>query len=507
MSTPTTGDGESVVIYARMSEDDLALGQGVDRQTEAGREMAVNRGWRVVAVEVDNDISALNGATRPGYEAVVQHVKEGKVSRIICWQTSRLFRNRVERAEGIRDFSKARIVINAVKGPEFDLTTAYGRGQFGLLGEFDTMESGVKGERVYAANLQRVAKGLPSGNLGYGWRRTPTGAYVVHEPEAAVVREITDRLLTGESLRAVTDDLNRRGEPSPDLAWWRSTSEERRQARIRKGGRVPTGTWGKTSVKKLAVRYSNVSLRVHHRGRDDEQIVDGAWPSLVDKGKWERVRALLSATDRRTNGVTMAKRPITRPGSREHLLTWGVGECGVCGGYLRVAWKGNHRYGTRQRLYLCEAKGCVGRNEARVDELVETLVIARLSQPDALSWAAPDDSAEREAAERVESIRRQIGETEEGMAAGDIPIKSGGRILTTLEASLGAAEAEFRRAAVAGSRDALAAAAGPRAGAWWALASVSQRRAVVEALLVRVIINPVPRGPGFRPEFIDVEWR
>ena len=106
-----------------------------------------------MAERSDNDISATKGARRPGYAALLEDVRTARVDRVVVFHTSRLWRNRRERAEGIELFAKHRVSIVAAKGPSFDLSTGYGRGLAGLLGEFDTMESEVKGERV-----QRAAK-------------------------------------------------------------------------------------------------------------------------------------------------------------------------------------------------------------------------------------------------------------------------------------------------------------------------------------------------------------
>lgn len=339
-----------VAVYARISEDSSGEAAGVERQLHDARELAALRGWSVVDEFHDNDVSALTGRNRPGYEALRARVARGGVDHILVWQTSRLWRNRAERARDIEALASARVGVIAVKGPSLDLSTAYGRGMAGLLGEFDTMESEVKSERVSAAAAQRARDGRPNGDLGYGWRKSADGSYEVEEAEAAVVREIVERLAARETVRAVTADLNARGVPAPKIT-----------------------TWGKTSVRKLALRESNVSIRVHHRGRRDESRTEGTWPPLVDRKKWEAMREVLTEPSRRTN------QSVVRPGARRHLLTWGVGECGVCGGKLRVSLKGNQRWGTKQYLYLCEENGCTGRNQARVDELVRLVVIERLS--------------------------------------------------------------------------------------------------------------------------------
>ena len=217
-------------LYGRISEDTTGEALGIARQIEAGRELAITRGWCIVGESIDNDISALRGAYRPGYEEVPRIVREGQVDYVVCWQTSRLLRNRRERADAIELFGRQRVGIIAVKGISFDLTTAYGRGQAGLMGEFDTMESEVKAERVAAAAAQRAHDGRPSGDLGCGWIVEGTGSsatYRVDQHQAGVVREIIDRLLSGETLRSITQSLNDRAEPAPKIPTWGKTSVKR----------------------------------------------------------------------------------------------------------------------------------------------------------------------------------------------------------------------------------------------------------------------------------------
>lgn len=49
----------------------------------------------------------------------------------------------------------------ANQGPSLDMSTAYGRGMAGLLGESDTMESEVKAERQQLAAFHRAQNGQP----------------------------------------------------------------------------------------------------------------------------------------------------------------------------------------------------------------------------------------------------------------------------------------------------------------------------------------------------------
>ena len=76
------------------------------------------------------------------------------------------------------------------------------------MGEFDTWESEIKSERIQAAAERRAHEGRTNGAVLYGWTRhhelSPSGKVIgwkdVVDPEqAAIVREITDRVLAGDT--------------------------------------------------------------------------------------------------------------------------------------------------------------------------------------------------------------------------------------------------------------------------------------------------------------------
>ncbi|MBG6095951.1 recombinase family protein [Nocardioides luteus] len=495
-----------VVLYARISEDVSGDGLKVADQLERCRKHAADRGWDVVAEKTDNDITALKGDDRPGYAEVLRLVRLRKVDHVVVWQTSRLLRNRRERAEAIELFGRQRVGIIAVKGVSFDLSTAYGRGQAGIMGEFDTMESEVKSERILAAATERAEAGRPAGYLGYGWVQHGKGrdATYVEDPEQAnIIREIVDRLLAGDTLLAITEDLNSRDVPSPEASMWTRLTTEEQERRLRNGRKPPSKAWGKTSVKKLAIRQSNVAIRVHHRGKKDEAEFDGSWPPLVDKSKHDRVTALLADPKRRVNGLS--KDGPIRPGARRHLLSWGIGECGVCGDRLRVAPK-QGRYGKRHILYTCDSKGCVGRNEESVDLLVRAVVLDRLSRPDAFDWLRRDDDEVRVLTERAASLRQRLDDAAEDYADGLIDREQMRRITARLQPELEHAEDERRQASTAVGVDVLQPLAEDGAEDRWDAMGITERRAVLETLGLRVRVNRQRRGPGFDPNSIEFIW-
>lgn len=475
-----TNSSDTAAVYARISEDDLGTEAGVRRQLQDGRALAEARGWTVVAEYTDNDVSAYNGAARAGYRALMDDAAAGKFARIVCYHTSRLWRSRTERAEAIGQLAEARVSVVAVKGPDLDLASAYGRGMAGLLGEFDTMESEVKGERVARAALQRAQEGRAAGQVAYGWRRVyerdergqvTAWRDVIDERAARVVREIVDRLLAGEPIRAVADDLNARGVPTPR-------------------GRGP---WHHSTVRKLALRPANVADRVHH----GEVIGPAAWPPIIDRDKHDRLLAMLTDPSRATS----------RSGARRHLLTFGIGECGPCGAVLRhvVKRRGDRDYA----LYACDGKGCVGRSVERVDDLVGQVVAKRLSRPDAADVFGPDEQAATEAAAEAEALRARLDLAADQYADGKIDARQLERITGKLRPQLEAAERQAREARGRARLDVvddLVGADEATVAALWNALDVHRKRAVLEVLGLRVRIMPTRQGPGFVPDDVRIEW-
>lgn len=222
-------------------------------------------------------------------------------------------------------FKRAQVRVVAVSGPELDMSTAYGRGMADVLGSFDKMESDVKSERVAAAALQRAEMGNPNGAVPYGWTRVVetdergrrTGARDVLDPdEMPVVKEICERLLAGESLHSVTAWLNDAGILPPGADF-----EFKKKAR---GLDNPDGTrWGKTTVKKLALRAQNCGMRYYHQGRPDERLLPMKAEPIISRDQWESLNSLLRSPERSRNN----------DGARKYLLSHtAVGRCGVCGG-------------------------------------------------------------------------------------------------------------------------------------------------------------------------------
>lgn len=484
-----------VGIYCRISEDPRKKEEGVARQEKDGRALAALRGWDVHEVYVDNDISALKGATRPAYDRLLLAVARGEVTHVIAYGLSRLWRNRRERAEAIELFGRHRVSVTLVKGGELDLSSAAGRAVAGLMGEMDTMESEIKGERVARAALDRAEQGRAHAHVAYGWHRVyhrdASGAVLAwHDEEdpaqAKIVREIVERLLDHESIKAITTDLNERGVTPPRAALRALNGAEA-------GTPYTPQVWRPSTVRKIALRDANVAIV--SRGR--QRFGDAAWPAIVDRDKHEQVVALLTDPSRATSNS----------GARRHLLTYGIGQCGLCGGVLRAkVYSGTARRARGGAAYVCDAKGCTSRRQEDVDRLVEKTVVRRLARPDAAELLARDDTSAREARERAATLRARLAQTQDDYDADLITRDQYLRSTQRHRAALAEAEQEATRAVRGVAPELVARLAGPQAEAEWQALDTGQRRALLEAMGVVVKILPTKPGPGFRPESVVVAF-
>jgi site-specific DNA recombinase len=340
--------------YLRISEDRDDDERGITRQRKDTGTLAASRNLTVVEEYADNDLSATSGAPRPRYSDMMAAARRGEFSVIIVFQLSRLWRNRIERAEGIETLRRAGVSVICVKGPDMDLSTAYGRAFAGLVGEFDTMEAEVKGERTVPAQRQAAEAGLHLGGARpFGWDLIPDPARkgkpsehrpvlpVVNESEAEELRRLTAAVLAGDSLNSLARDLNDRGIPTTRGKPWTATSLRVTLTRPRNYG---------------AVEYQG-------------EIIPGAsWPPLVAETDVRKVRRLLDNPDRRTS-----------TGNRVTHLMSGLALCGVAGCTLRVkSGSVKSRNGNRRRLYKCPAEHLY-RAIDPVDIVVEGALIAKIT--------------------------------------------------------------------------------------------------------------------------------
>lgn len=221
----------------------------------------------MTAVYSDDDISATTGKVRPSFEALLDAEPEA----IIAWHQDRLLRltRDLERVIALN------VPVYTVTAGTLDLTTPAGRAVARTVAAWSQYEGEQKATRQVAANVQRAAKGIHQGRVGYGYRRDGT-AMALHPGEASTIRSAVRRVLDGESLRAICKDLDAQQTPTPG-----------------RGER-----WNSTTLKQLLLRPSLAGLTVH-RGQVVGRAPEDS-PRVIDEDIHQRIKAVLTDPSRRT---------------------------------------------------------------------------------------------------------------------------------------------------------------------------------------------------------------
>ena len=474
---PTSADTIRAATYARMSlaerkaaEDGSTIidAHGVLNQGTITEEHAAAKGWPVVARYSDNDVKASNGKDDSAdYWRMMAAAARGEFDVIVVFQTSRLWRNRRERAEGIDLLRKACVSVAAVKGVSFDLSTAQGRGQAGILGEVDTMETEIKAERQQLANYMAVRGGkrLRSSQRPFGYEDD----HITERPaEADAIRWAADSLLAGGSVMSVQREWRRRG--------------------------LVTAQTGRPFTRQsitTILRNPRLAGLAVYRGEIIPGVT-GEQAAILDEPAWRAVAALLAD-------------PARKPPRGVRSLLGGLAVC-ACGNIVNATV--NHR---RDRVYNCQYSTRAGRpgphvavRAEAVEEYVERVVLAVLSSDELADLVSPPPHVDT-AGLRAEAA--VIRENLDQMAA-DAAVHGYSRSMLAAAAQRGNARlaeiaAELAEAAGAGALAPFA--RGQAAEQVWAGLDLSRRREVIRALGT-VTLLPAGRGArGFDARKVRIE--
>ncbi|WP_416976467.1 recombinase family protein [Streptomyces sp. T028] len=205
-------------IYVRLSRETDET-TSPERQRAACEALCEARGWNVIVVEEDIDVSSFSrGLDRPGLQRILTRLAELDV--IVFFKIDRLARSTVDFAEIMRLAEHQSVALASATEP-LDLTSSMGRAMAKVIAVFAELESDTIGMRVSSAHehLRREGR-YTGGRVPYGYLvvSNPNGAgkvLAVNEVEAKTIKRIVERVLAKDSLMQIINDLNKEGAPSP----------------------------------------------------------------------------------------------------------------------------------------------------------------------------------------------------------------------------------------------------------------------------------------------------
>lgn len=448
-------------IYCRISQDRDGEALGVGRQETDCRALCERLGWDVGDLYIDNDLSAYNGKTRPGYHRLLTDLESGAVEALACWDPDRLHRSPLELEHFIGIVERQGAQIAMVMAGGYDLQTANGKMVARMLGAAARHESEHKAERQRRklADLAAAGKAHGGGSRPFGYVGF---AGPLDESEAELVREAARRLLAGDGVRRIVVDWNNRGIGTSTGKHWTMTSLKR----VLRSGRV-------------------AGLREYH----GEVVAIAEWPAILDRDTWEQICALLNDPARRRGGYL----------ARKYLLT-GFIRCGKCGGPMYARPRPPNL-----PAYSCVNEWCTRIAAGAVEDLVSAKLRARIASEDfARLQAERAAPGEEDLAGQILACEAQLEEWARDKVDG---LVTRGQFLAATQRLDARLTALRRRFGVLAARSPVA----PYAGVWmsdaqWVALGLDRQRAMLAELVERVAIRPVGKIGRFDESRVRVHW-
>jgi site-specific DNA recombinase len=466
MKTAASAPVLPAAIYARISRDKEGAGLGVERQEADCRALAERLGWEVVAVYVDNDMSASSGKPRPQYQAMLDAVRAGQVRAVLAWHPDRLHRRMVELETFIHLLDSRGVEVRTVTAGDLDLSSATGRMNARIIGAVAQKEAEQTRDRVKRAKDQMAIDGKFRGGMRpYGYE---ADGVTVREDEAAVIRTTTTAVLAGRSLAAVARDMN-------EANLTTSTGK----------------AWTYARLRDVLVRPRNAGLLGQGRHDRGEAVIVGAavWPAIVDEDTWRAVYTLLNDAARRK-----------QDGNGTRWLGSGIYVCGLCGSPMRVAPYGGTaaRPHDRRHLYRCVVSAHLTISQRVTDDFVRAAVTEMVRDPRVVATMSEPDPALDEFRGRRTALDASLVRFQTDYEDGHLTATEFRKAKDRAEAELAEVEARIVASVQRSTSSPIVGAFDP--GRAFLDAPLDVQRAVLRTVLT-VEVAPTPRrGMAWTPE-------
>jgi site-specific DNA recombinase len=459
-------------VYTRLSrlKDEPELTRlAFERMDEDTLKLAADRGWEVVKTYSDPGISAADDVVRAEFEQALADLADGTIEVLVIPKFDRMTRGlgtwlRIERV--LLD-SGGKIV--SVADGDLDPSTPAGKFMLRQRAQMAEYELDMIRQRVTRWHKQRAYHGRPlvSGRRPFGYATKDRSQ--VDPAEAEVIRDAAEDLLRGKSLRSVVATVNT------------ITT-------------APNGKpWHVMNFRAMLLSPGIAGLRYYHGA----EVAVGRWDPILDRVTWQQLHARLTAN--RANGAK-GGRPA------EHLLS-GLVRCGRCRHPMHSA----HHLDRRQ--YACRKRpgqpncGRMAISAEPVELLVAERVLDRLAgKPLGRAFSMVGDTAADVAAAELVDAETDRDGIEQMRASGAISDAAFLRMHGPAEARVEAAHWALARVT---GRSVLADL--PRGAealrAWWdsPTRTTDERRAVIQAVLLEVVIRPSgPRMSRFDPQRVHI---
>jgi site-specific DNA recombinase len=209
-----------VGIYARVSTDAQEARGTIGSQLQVLRARVESEGDELAAEFIDDGFSGAR-LDRPGLDALRDAAEAGSIEAIWCLSPDRLARSFAYQMLILDECSRLGVAVHFTDSPPID-SDPEARLLVQVQGVIAEYEKAKFAERDRRGKLYRARAGeVLSRKVPYGYRRVPRGPdgpphLIVHEEEAAIVRQIFAQFLAGDGVRRIAVQLAAEHISSPD---------------------------------------------------------------------------------------------------------------------------------------------------------------------------------------------------------------------------------------------------------------------------------------------------
>ena len=302
----------NVALYVRVSTVDQYMeGYSIGEQTERLTKFAESQGWTVYKVYTDGGFTGTN-LRRPALQEMISDIK--LIDKVVVYKLDRLSRSQRDTLTLIEDVFIPNNTDLVSMNESFDTSTAFGRFMIGILSTFAQLEKSQISERMTMGKDARAKEGKWHGGTpptGYTYEN---GELILNESLAVQIREIFQRYIKGEPLRAIERDFEERG-----LTWSPKTMR-------------------RVLANKVYCGYIKYK----------DEWIKGTHKAVIDEDTYQRasMRLKLSHAEFEKTGIQVGKNTT---------LLGGLIFCGQCGARYGKARSGSKRYGLHD-VYKCYSR-------------------------------------------------------------------------------------------------------------------------------------------------------
>ena len=291
----------TAILYERLSRDDNLEGDSysIQNQKKLLTKIAKEKGYTHLLHFYDDGISGVT-MERPGFQAMLAQIEQGKASAVFVKDLSRLGRNYIEVGKLMEEFFPEHNIRFVSVSDNID--TDEGENELAPIKNlFNEWYSRDISKKRRISNKIKGNAGEPMGQPPYGYQKDPDDPkrWIIDEEAAAVVRRIYRMSLDGCGVEQIADALSKDGILTPRFYW--------QQKGIHRPGKAPKYDpchWNRSTITRIltlqeycgdVLNFKTYSKSYKNKrrlenDRENWAIFLDVHEPIIQKSAWEKVQ-------------------------------------------------------------------------------------------------------------------------------------------------------------------------------------------------------------------------